>query len=112
MPFISLALPPKKTQNFPRHPIMEIGMDKKFNFYCHSMLGDKIIDSSLHKIFLPHHLFRKIISKKHQLSKESKIYLGRKGTRLENNPHKLGAILTLETARIFYQKNAATNLGF
>jgi len=27
---------------------MEIGHDKKFNFYCHSMLGEKIIDSSLH----------------------------------------------------------------
>jgi hypothetical protein len=27
---------------------MEIGYDKKFNFYCHSMLGEKIIDSYLH----------------------------------------------------------------
>jgi hypothetical protein len=31
MPFIFLALPPKKRKNFPRHPIMEIGQYKKDN---------------------------------------------------------------------------------
>jgi len=40
------------------------------------------------------------------LGKESKIYLGR-----QKKHRQLGAILTLETARIFSPKNAATNLG-
>jgi len=36
----------------------------------------------------------------------------KKRTRLENNPRQLGAILTLETARIFFStKNVATNIG-
>jgi len=47
MPFIFLTLPPKKPPKWPRHPIMEIGQDNKLNFHCHSMLGEKIIDSSL-----------------------------------------------------------------
>ncbi|OQY54893.1 MAG: hypothetical protein B6247_09880 [Candidatus Parabeggiatoa sp. nov. 2] len=40
------------------------------------------------------------------MRKESKIYLGRqkKGTRLENNPRQLRAMLTLETDHIFFQK--------
>jgi hypothetical protein len=48
MPFIFLALRPKKHTKWPRHPIMEIGHDNKFKFYLHFMLGEKIIDSSLH----------------------------------------------------------------
>jgi hypothetical protein len=35
MEFILLALGPKKRQNLPRHPIMEISQNNKFNFYSY-----------------------------------------------------------------------------